>query len=115
VKLVFSARSNGTFRIIPCAVLYRLDGIVIFQHIGEPINLHLAKGEKREAILDFGPLALGDGNYIFSVALYRNFDPADIEKVKIYDLIDRSFEFSVFGNPPFLTALVHRPAKWSVV
>lgn len=114
VEAKFIARSSNTFRVIPVAVLFRIDGIMVSQHIGEPVNLELKKGEKRVASMDFGNLGLGDGNYVFSIALYRELDFANIEKPEIYDLIDRSIEFSVYGNYPLLTALVHHPAKWRV-
>ncbi len=110
----FVARSSNTFRVIPVAVLFRIDGIMVSQYIGEPVTLELTEGEKSVAVLDFGNLGLGNGNYIFSIALYRKLDFANIEKPEIYDLIDRSVEFSVYGNPPLLTALVHHPGKWSL-
>ena len=113
LSVVIAAHRSGSFSTIPVAVLYRADGVTVSAHIGERENLELAEGERRSFVLDLGPLPLGDGRYVFSVALYRKL--AHLEPSEAYDLLDRSFEFNVIGNPPLDSGLIRLPGEWTLV
>lgn len=115
LRLAYKAKHSGKFRVIFTAVLYRLDGVVISQNIAAPVELDLQAGELQEACLHFAPLNLGNGYYVFSVALYSTLDPDLLEEPQWYDLIDRSYEFEVVGNLPLRTALFDLPAEWSIM
>jgi len=112
VRIILRAQEGGKFPVIPTAVFFRMDGIMISQMIAEPVEFELKKDELFEARLDMGPLNLGNGNYVISIGIYRTLDISDVEKPVIYDLIDRSFEFEVFGKPALLTELFHHPGNW---
>lgn len=115
LRLSYQAKRSGKFRVIFTAVLYRLDGVVISQNISDPIEIDLQAGELQEAYLHFPPLHLGNGYYVFSVALYRTLDPHLLEEPQWYDLVDRSYEFEVVGNPPLRTSIFDLPAEWSII
>ncbi len=106
------ARRSGRFEVIPAAVLFRLDGILVSNHPGELLEVELGRGELRELRLEFGPLNLGDGRYVFSVALYRKL--SHLEPSEHYDLIDRSYEFEIVGNDVFNNGIFRHPALWSL-
>ena len=106
------AGRNGSFPVTPAATMYRADGILVSNHVGASIELEFDPGATQDLRLDFGPLALGDGRYLFSIALYRALSALDGEP---YDLIDRSYEFEVTGNGAFDNGVVRLPAAWSVV
>lgn len=105
--LDFEAHANqdGRFEVIPVVVLYRLDGIKVSSHIGDAISLQMKKGEKISFGLTFPEINLGDGDYVFSVALYRTLNQWG--EAEIYDLIDRSYEFRVKGNNPYNGLFTH--------
>jgi len=112
VVIPFSARSEGTFPITPVAILYRLDGVLVSTHIGPAFTAELKPDDELSVRLDLNRLNLGDGNYVFSVALYRRLE--HLEEAQAYDLVDRSYEFEVVGNDPLDNALFHHPSEWLV-
>lgn len=105
----------GDYPIVPTAAIYRLDGVPVTRHRGSVTNHSLARGETRRFCLDFGPLNLGDGNYVVSVGVFREFDAAHIDDAAAYEIIDRSYEFEVDGNSPNMDAVFQHPGKWSAV
>jgi lipopolysaccharide transport system ATP-binding protein len=114
LRIVFSARCAGRFELIPAAVLFRLDGILVSRFVGDRTTLELADGERREAVLRLGPLNLGDGEYLFSVALYKELDVDDVEPAQAYDLLDRSYQFQVVGTPPLERGIFRHPGGWTI-
>ena len=112
LRMTIVAQKSGKFRVIPVAVIYRLDGIVVSQHWGAPIDLEARKGERRGVQLDFGPINLGNGDYVFSVGLFRKLDPYDLWEAEHYQIVDRSYEFKVSGNPPRMTGIFQHPGEW---
>jgi lipopolysaccharide transport system ATP-binding protein len=105
------ARASATFHVIPVVVLYRADGIAVSSHVAEPRELELSEGETFRVQLQYPSINLGDGRYVFSVALYRRLD---LDASDPYDLIDRSYEFEVVGNPAFVSGIFQHPAEWVV-
>jgi lipopolysaccharide transport system ATP-binding protein len=112
LSMSFTARTSGAFTVLPVAVLYRLDGIAVSTHIGKPVLLNMRAGEKQKARLDYGVVRLGDGEYVFSVALYRKL--FHLESPEIYDLIDRSYRFKVVGNAPLEVGIMQHSAEWTI-
>lgn len=88
------AHRLGHFNLVLAAVLYRLDGILISKFIGEPVPLDMGNGEMREFRLEIPSLNLGDGNFVFAVAIYERLVSGESR----YDLIDRCYEFKIIGN-----------------
>jgi len=105
------AQRTGSFSVTPVAVLYRLDGVRLFSHIGEPVQLSLQQGERRRLTLRIAHLNLGCGRYAFALALYRKL--SSTEASEWYDLIDRDYQFEVTGDRGFGDLYKH-PGEWSV-
>jgi lipopolysaccharide transport system ATP-binding protein len=114
VIVELSATEDGRFPLIPAALVFRLDGIVVTRHVGDEVVLELRAGERAQARLDLGPLQLGDGTYLLSVGLYRWLDLDNTVSSEYYDYYDRSFEFQVTGNPPLHNEVFRHPGNWSV-
>ena len=108
------AKEEGAFSIIPAALVFRVDGIVVTRHVAVKHVIELRAGERIPIRLEFGPLLLGDGRYLLSLGLYRKLDLNDIEPSEFYDYFDKSFEFQVVGNPRLHNELVRHPATWRV-
>jgi lipopolysaccharide transport system ATP-binding protein len=108
------ATEDGSFPLIPAALVFRLDGIVVTRHVGEEVLLDVKPGERVRARLDLGPLQLGDGSYLLSVGLYRWLELDNTVSSQYYDYFDRSFEFGVTGNPPLHNEVFRHPGTWTV-
>jgi ABC-type polysaccharide/polyol phosphate transport system ATPase subunit len=112
IRVFYRARQTGEFPILCSIVIYRVDGIVVTQHVSPREFLDLSAGDRREVQLKFPSLDLADGRYVISVALHRELDPQAPNATVRYDLLDRSYEFEVVGNPPLRTSLFVLPARW---
>lgn len=109
LRVTMVAQVAGGFEVIPVAVLYRTDGIRLSSHVGRRMPITLASGERRSLHLRYESVNLGNGRFVFSVALYRVLDALAPE---IYDLLDRSYEFQVVGTPPLEDGLFRHPGEW---
>jgi lipopolysaccharide transport system ATP-binding protein len=110
LSITFSAQSTGTYEIIPVAVLFTIDGIIVSNNPGPMTTVNMKVSDKEEFRLHFDKLNLGDGDYVFSVALYREL--SSFTQAVFYDLIDRSYQFRVIDNPPFNNGIFKHPGKW---
>jgi len=112
IGLQYRAVKTGTFPVICSLVIYRVDGVRVTQHVSAREFIDVIAGDRREIRLEFPSLDLADGRYIISVALHRELDPQYPDDTLRYDLIDRSYDFEVVGNPPLRTSLFVLPARW---
>lgn len=112
LEMTIEAQVDGDFQIIPCAVLYRLDGICVTNTRGAAISASLRKGQRRIITMTYPDLNFDDGNYVFSVAVYKTLDR--IGESQWYDLMDRSYEIKlVDGADRYWNGLFQHPAAWS--
>lgn len=100
---------DGSFDFIPAATLFRLDGILISNFIGQPVPLVLARGQVREFRLDIPALNLGDGEYVFSLSIFDGV----ISGESRFDLVDRAYQFKIAGNDPLVAdAVCQMQGSW---
>ena len=114
VIVEIKALAAGRYPLIPAALVFRNDGVVVTRHVGEELVLDAAEGERFTARLDLGPLLLGNGAYLLSLGLYAKLDLDDAEPSEFYDYFDKSFEFRVTGSPPLHNEIVRHPGEWVV-
>ena len=112
INIKFTSQDAENIKYIPVAVIFTKDGIVISQFIGKPHQHRMTPNKSNIIILEIPELQLGNGEYLLSVALYKSIDYMGIKKPELYDLIDRSIEFKVIGNPPLITELCHQEGDW---
>jgi lipopolysaccharide transport system ATP-binding protein len=116
LKLFVCAKAlkRGIYKVIPCAVLFTIDGILVSNNTEKHkhFKLHLEKDQRVIFTLTYDPLNLGNGEYVFSVALYQNID--DYDTSNYYDLHDRSYHFKVVGNDSFNNGLFKHPGYWNI-
>lgn len=114
VDVTIAATQSGSFPLIPAAIVFRADGVIVTRHVGEKLDLEVSPGDRVSARLDFGPLLLGNGVYLLSLGLYSKLDLEDIDPSEFYDYYDKSFEFQIVGNPAVHNELVLHPGRWTV-
>ncbi len=107
------AKAQGTYEVIPAATLYRIDGVLVTNLPGPSVTLSFVKDETKILSLKLGSLNLGNGNYVFSIAIFRKL--SEVEPSEVYDLLDRSYEFRVVGNQPFHNGIFLHEGQWSLV
>jgi len=112
LRIDFVGAKDGEIPVVFTAVLLTLDGVRVSCHIMEDVVLDLKAGQTRQMYLEFGPLNLGNGRYVFSIGLYRSLDQGLLTEPVIYDLADRSYEFQVVGRTPMDSAVFRHPSRW---
>lgn len=113
-KIFFNAENAGTYNCRFVILLFAMDGKPITLHCSDYLDLILFSGEQREISLLYDPVMLGNGDYVFSVAIYQSLELDDPSTAEIYDLLDRSYHFKVFSKHPHDQSVFHHPARWSV-
>jgi lipopolysaccharide transport system ATP-binding protein len=114
IEIEYSADRDGDFPCTLVVVLFAADGRVLSRHSSEPFTVTARAGDRQSAALHFEPMLLGNGTYFFSAALYKELNLDDLAASKAYDLLSRSFEFTVRANHQDDPSLFHHPARWSV-
>lgn len=104
------AHTRGVLPITPAATVYRADGILITNLVGDEFTLDVVDDELVGIQLEIDELNLGDGQYVVSVALYRELSVTPL----VYDLLDRSFDFEVRGNELFDNGVFRHGSRWHV-
>ena len=114
IAVEFSATSDGPHPCTVVVVLFSADGRVLSRHVSEPFTLDAAAGDRSQATLHFAPMLLGNGRYFFSAALYKELQLRDLNSSRAYDLLSRSFEFTVRSEYQDDPSLFHHPGRWSI-
>lgn len=114
IRVKFQPVKLGTYRFLPLAVLYGINGTNISTQSGEWIELEMSPDKVYTAVCHLDHLNLGNGNYVISIALYKKFDLELLESPEAYDWIDRSVEFKVTGTPPAISSIFIHPSAWIV-
>lgn len=109
-----TAEHEGDFNCQYHVYVYTLDGIRVALHLSAPDRFRLAAGQTRVARLTYDSILLNQGDYVFTVAAYEHFDMRNPDTARMYDLLDRSFEFKVFSTTPFNQSVFRHPARWTV-
>ncbi len=112
MTLVIEARAHSTdvLPVTPAATIYRADGILATNLVGDTFDVHTTDDGVVLLRMDLDELNLGNGQYLISLALYRELSDAP----KVYDLLDRSFDFEVRGNAVFDNGVFRHAARWVV-
>lgn len=103
---------------IPVVAIYRPDGTCVMQVIASLSGQRFTRLEGRGGIrVDFSPFLLGPGDYLVSVALFRELNVASAIEPASYDLHDRCHALKVL--PPaginVQIGVVNQPARWELL
>lgn len=103
----------------PVAVIaiYRPDGTCALQVISNRSGMRLGTLERRGDIKTvFNPLLLGPGDYVVSIALFKELNLAAGHEPEAYDLHDRCYALKIL--PPegigVEIGIVNQPATWEI-
>ena len=115
IELKYIAEESGEYAVTYVIVLFTADGKYLTRHCSGSTLVSMEANEERTVLLHYEENLLGGGEYIFSAALYRELDLANLGDAKCYDLLSRSFGFEVVGRYLDDMTLFHHPADWREV
>ena len=102
---------------VAAVAIYRPDGTCAMQVVSNQNGGTLENLPRRGVIrANFSPLYLGPGDYVVSVALFKELDLATRVEPDAYDLHDRCYALKILP-PPGLglqLGIVNQPADWEV-
>lgn len=103
---------------VPVIAIYRPDGTCVMQVISSLSGQHFPSLEGKGGVrVDFSPLLLGPGDYLVSVALFRELNLASAVEPASYDLHDRCHALKVLAPPGIHVQIgvVNQPAHWELL
>jgi lipopolysaccharide transport system ATP-binding protein len=103
---------------VPVVAIYRPDGTCVMQAIASLNGCHFNKVEGEGAIrVKFDPLLLGPGDYLVSVALFKELNLASAIEPVAFDLHDRCYALKVMSPPGIHVqiGIVNQPACWELM
>lgn len=103
---------------VPVIAVYRPDGTCAMQVIGNMHGKQLGPVEGKGAVrVDFSPLLLGPGEYLVSVALFRELNLGSAIEPAAYDLHDRCHALKILPPPGIQVqiGIVNQSAHWELL
>lgn len=103
---------------VPVMAIYRPDGTCAMQVIASMSDHRFDRLEGKGGIrIDFSPLLLGPGDYLVSIALFRELNLASSVEPASYDLHDRCHALKVLPPPGIHVQIgvVNQPAQWGLI
>ena len=110
IHMSIQAHEPGTYDVLPTVTIYRRDGILVSNNIGDRASITFEQGEKKTIRMIINAINLGNATYYFSSALFKH----KVEESQRYDLVTYDYEFQVVGNNQFnAVAIFNHPCEWS--
>lgn len=106
------AERDGDFTARIAILIMSLSGVGITRLLSDEYQLSMKNAERRNVRVQIESLLLAQGEFVFSVALFKHFDPDDTSTAVRYDLLSRSFQINVVPVHRAEPALINMPAKW---
>ncbi len=116
LKIIFTIKceESGDYPCTFVLIIFGEDGRWITRHCSPEQNWTLQKDQVLQFSLSYDQLLLGNGKYIFSAAIYKQLDLANLSSASYYDLLSRSFEFEVQSKYRDDMSLIHHPGSWDI-
>lgn len=112
IEVELIAEHDGDFSASLAVLVMTLTGVGISRFYSGDFCVALKEGETHQVRLVMDELQLAQGDFVFSVALFKHYDPHGSGIAVRYDLLSRSFSLKVRpilrGEP----ALVNLPCRW---
>jgi lipopolysaccharide transport system ATP-binding protein len=112
LQIKYRAYRAGVHTLKLHAYLFSLDGRPLTLHLSEEMQIETEVDKTYTAELIFDKFYLGNGEYVFTVGLFKNLDIDKPEEAVRYDLLDRSFHFKVKSKSKNDVSLFYHQAYW---
>lgn len=113
IEIDIVAEIDGEFSFRVAILIMTLEGVAAIRHLSPPLSSQLKLGEKRSVRLDYEKLLLAKGDFVFSAALFKHYDPNDTSTAVRYDLLSRSFALKVIPEERSEPAIFSHPVQWA--
>lgn len=115
VALRVRAKVGGSFPVRANVYIYSTDGRPICQFTSDELVFNAKLGDTVDFNLKIDRLLIGNGEFVFSPAIYSALDYGDLASSKYYEIVDRSFTFRVYSDFEGDHSTFVQPGEWVVV
>jgi len=112
IEVDIIAEMDGDFNFRVAILIMSLAGVGISRLLSDEYSVFMKAAERKKISIQIESLLLAQGEFVFSVALFKHFDPDDTSTAVRYDLLARSFQINVVPIYRAEPALLNMPAKW---
>jgi lipopolysaccharide transport system ATP-binding protein len=112
IELMIRAKVTGEFPCRSNVFIYSADGRPVCQFTSSSTPLRAVAGEAYRFVLTVDRILIGNGDFVFSPAIYRTLDYGNLGASTFYDLVDRSYSFKVYSDFEADSSLFIQPASW---
>ena len=109
------AEESGQFEFRIAILIMTLEGVGVTRHLSEPFTADFHAGGRQVVRLHYPATQLASGEFVFSVGLFKRYEPDDTSTAIRYEILSRSFRFKVIPKHSSEPAIFHHPAEWQVV
>ena len=113
VDIVAEIEGELSFRVV--FLIMTLEGVAVVRHLSDPFTLSMKVGERRTIRLSYDRLLFARGDFIFSAALFKRYDPDDSSTAIRYDLLSRSFSLKVVPLQRSDSGVFNPPCHWQIL
>ena len=113
VELEITAETRGEFPCSCVVVVYTMASQWLARFCSEEELLVLRAGETHRVELRIDRLQFGNGEYLFSAAIYRRLDLANLAAASYYDLLARSFIIKIANRHEDDRSMFVHPHRWT--
>jgi lipopolysaccharide transport system ATP-binding protein len=112
IEVEIVAEHDGDFSTRIVVLIMTLTGVGVVRHLSDEFTVSLRKNSTHVVRLEYDALQLAHGDFVFSAALFKFYDPHDSSTAVRYDLLSRSFGLKVVPVQRSEPALVNLPCSW---
>ena len=113
-EMTIEATQPGTYDCWFVVLLYTQDGKPLCRHVSSKQVYNLETGDRRTVSLSYDDVLLGKGEYHATVAVYRDWKPADRSGANWYEILNRSIEFFIATDTEYDPSVFAHPARWEL-
>jgi len=103
---------SGELRCRYGIAIFGLDGRCLTRSFSAPHRVSAQAAVPYEVRFVLSPVLLRPGRYVVSVSIHEALDLSDMLKARRYDLVSRSYSFSVAGTPKPSDGIFDHPVTW---
>ncbi|MEN5083793.1 ABC transporter ATP-binding protein [Bosea sp. TWI1241] len=112
IEIEIIAEHDGDFSARLVVLIMSLSGVGVVRHLSDEMHFSLKQGETSQVNMNYDALLLANGDFVFSVGLFKHYDPDGNSSAVRYDLLSRSFNLKVMPVERTESGLVNLPSRW---
>lgn len=113
IQFQCAGEESGDYTFRAVLLIFTKDGKILTRHVTDYITQIIDDHKIYIIEFTYDSLMLGNGEYIFSAALYKTLDVKNMSSAEPYDLLSRCFHFHVRSDDMTDPSLITLPGTWS--